>query len=364
MQRLESLQVLRAFAALVVVFFHAIHLPEYRGDDFWFRHHGGWRASLAYGVEVFFVISGFIVSTVATRENSPFEFFVKRVWKVIPLYYAMTAYQYWFLWDEGKTPTLERLWRSLLFVRQNGGPVLVAGWTLNYEMVFYLAVTLLILFRARPLAWWAAAAMLALAWNWLPYYLLFAAGCVLGELTKRITLPNWSGAMMIAASVAFFAWRAGQGDAFGEAFNWDKEHGNVWWRLSRSGPYAVLLVAGTVLPAWRNARMPRWLVFLGDASYPIYICQQLGLIFASRKFYWLPTHLYMLSGVLSCTLLGCFVHLVWERPFAKTWKRVYDWFPALRPSSGSHSPGLSRALPATAPLDRPVAHSGSHANSG
>jgi exopolysaccharide production protein ExoZ len=324
----------------VVVYFHALHLQEDRGDDFFLHHHPGWRASLAHGVEIFFVISGFIISTVAARESSALIFFLKRAWKIIPVYYAMTAYQYWFLWDEGKTPPLERLLHSLLFIRKSTPPVLIQGWTLNYEMTFYAATAMLILCKLRPLGIFAAVAMLALAHGWLVYFSLFAAGCLLGELSKRITLPNWTGAVMLLVALALWAWRATEGDAFGPSFDWDRAPGGISWRLSRSAPYAILLVAAAVLPQWRSAPMPKLLVFLGDASYPIYICQQFGLVWASRNLQFLPGPLFSLGGALTCIVIGTLVHLCWEQPFAKAWTKVYDLFPLLRP--------LPRAAPGTA----------------
>lgn len=142
-----NVQVLRAVAATLVVWVHAGELvggnmlPE-------------WAKQFGYGgVDLFFVISGFImVRTTQGRHVSPFIFMKKRITRVVPLYYfftlstAMLAIMAPALLNSTQ-PTLSRVAKSLLFVpyeKSEGRiyPLYYLGWTLNYEMMFYLLFSL------------------------------------------------------------------------------------------------------------------------------------------------------------------------------------------------------------------------------
>lgn len=340
MQRLEGLQVLRALAAIAVVFYHTFYALTLHSDPCWLCQHESWRKSMIFGVDVFFVISGFIVSSVADREKSASRFLVKRIWKVVPLYYAVSLIEYYWKTQGGNQPTAEQVWRSLFFMRQPGGPVLIHGWTLVYEMWFYGVLALLILVGLRHIGWWGCAAMLVMGWYQWPLLLLFAGGCAIGEVAKLKVAPQWLGALMLAGGIGWWVWLSWEGSFYGPEFNWERAFGDHRWRVERYGLPALLVVAGTVLPAWRHAPMPRPLVFLGDASYPIYICQQIGLVYAGVYVERVHGMAYALLTTLLCTAIGVGVHLAWERPFGHAWRRLYD-LPFLRTAGLRETPGAT-----------------------
>ena len=323
MQRLDGLQVLRAIAAIAVVFYHSFYALVLRGDGCWLCENESWRKSMVFGVDVFFVISGFIVSTVAGRETSAGRFLVKRIWKVVPLYYAVTAIEYFWKSQAGATPEWELLWKSLLFFRQSTGPVLIHGWTLVYEMWFYCVLAVLISLGAKRLGWWGAALMLAMGWYRWPLLLLFAGGCVIGEISKLWTLPRWLGAMLMLCGIGWWIALSWQGAAYPKDFNWEAAFGNHLWRAQRFGIPAILVVASVVLPVWRAAALPQWLVFLGDASYPIYICQQVGLVLGGAYFAWMGGLTYAVAVTALCIGIGIAVHLGWEKRYGHLWKALY-----------------------------------------
>ncbi|MBM3759913.1 MAG: acyltransferase [Acidobacteria bacterium] len=338
MQRLEGLQVLRALAAIAVVFYHTFYALTLHKDPCWLCQNESWRKSMIFGVDVFFVISGFIVSTVAERETSPFRFLLKRVWKIVPLYYAVSLIEYQWKTQAGHQPTLEQVWRSMVFLRQPGGPVLIHGWTLVYEMWFYSATAVLLLFGFRRIGIWGCLVMLAMGLYQWPLLLLFAGGCAIGEAAKVVVAPRWLGALMLLGGLGWWTWLSWQGASFGPSFNWEAAFGNHQWRVERYALPALLVVAGTVLPSWRSAQMPKLLVFLGDASYPIYICQQIGLVYAGmyvERVHGMP---YAILTTLLCVAIGVTVHLAWERPFGQAWRRIYD-LPFLRTAELRETPG-------------------------
>jgi len=149
MPRLAGLQLLRGLAALMVLAGHVIAEAEHYfalplpGDTVpWTR-----------GVDIFFVISGFIITLSATRfAAQPMTFLWRRFLRVAPLYYLFTTLivaTLLLLPGAAKDTSLEpgQILSSYLFLpfeRYDGriAPVLSLGWTLNYEMFFYVLMGL------------------------------------------------------------------------------------------------------------------------------------------------------------------------------------------------------------------------------
>lgn len=130
--KLDSVQLLRAIAATAVVIFH---VPLFRNG--------------AWGVDIFFVISGFIMALVTAQSKR--HFFAKRVIRVVPLYWLGTlgVFAIALLLPnllDNTTADWPGLIKSLLFIPYQKGefvqPLLYLGWTLNYEMFFYLVFAL------------------------------------------------------------------------------------------------------------------------------------------------------------------------------------------------------------------------------
>jgi exopolysaccharide production protein ExoZ len=105
------------------------------------------------GVDIFFVISGFImVYTTQSHHVGPFSFFVNRVVRIVPIYWLLTLAVFTLaviaphLLGATRAAPSELL-KSLLFIpfaKSNGAvqPILFLGWTLNYEMFFYMLFAL------------------------------------------------------------------------------------------------------------------------------------------------------------------------------------------------------------------------------
>jgi len=150
MRKLHSLTVLRAIAATSVIFFHVM-MPT--------GHAFG-----KFGVDIFFVLSGFVIALVMDNPDmTARRFFADRVARIVPLYWLLT-----FAVFAGTlivpalfnstTADVGDLLKSLFFIpyRKGSGhifPMLFVGWTLNYEMMFYLvsALSLMLLRRHRLL---------------------------------------------------------------------------------------------------------------------------------------------------------------------------------------------------------------------
>jgi exopolysaccharide production protein ExoZ len=238
----------------------------------------------AAGVDVFFVISGFILWTIASgRPTTPLQFLGRRIERVAPLYWVLTllvtaACAIWpgIFFDAKPTPRHVLL--SLAFVTHmnpDGGPfpVITDGWTLNYEAIFYVIFTAVLFAPKRWRLGLMTAALIALPFYGYfirqdayimganMFFLEFAAGVWLAELRMRARLPERRAGIIVAAMglACYAALMALEIDVY-------------FWRPVVWGIPAFLLVAGLVTVE-ADGGLPRigWLHLLGDASYSIYL---------------------------------------------------------------------------------------------
>lgn len=260
--RLPGVQVGRAVAALAVFYFHT-HLALGYFDPA--RLHT-WQFLAdrgAAGVDLFFAISGFIVCYVSSAPGyTPFNFLAKRFFRIYPLNAVATIVMVLlFSRSIGGPPheiELERVLRSLLILPQKA-PMNAVGWTLEYEVIFYLVSAILIpLGGVRLLLLWCvAAAAIGAEIDPQPpmiarfvhgHYANFAAGVFAYMMVSRLS-PRWSFSLvLLAAAIGAYAYGL---------------------RLTPwMTPVACCLaVAGmALLPS-----APRPVEWLGDISYGLYV---------------------------------------------------------------------------------------------
>ncbi len=174
--KLQTIQALRGLAALLVAVFHirsleGVSIARAGGTELPLV--GGFFENGYAGVDLFFVISGFIMVWVthgqSTGVRSSAEFLFARISRVYPVWWAfaasMTAYMLIFHglsakgggWDvipRGGVELGPYLLNSFLLLPQPGFPIVGVGWTLVHEVYFYLVFTLILLLPRRvwPLA--------------------------------------------------------------------------------------------------------------------------------------------------------------------------------------------------------------------
>ena len=236
------------------------------------------------GVDLFFVISGFVMFTASrrlvARRDGWRVFMLRRAERIVPLYWLLTVTKTLItLAAPGMAPTTRlsawNLAASFLFIpaRDAAGivrPVLPVGWTLNYEMLFYVIFAAGLALRRSPLAVLLPVLLpLGLAGFWReadwPAALSLANGLVL-ELCAGVALAQAMAAgwrpkapeagFMLAAGLVLLLAIPPAGP----------------WRFLAWGVPALLIVAGTVgLEAHFSKHLPTLLLELGDASYAIYL---------------------------------------------------------------------------------------------
>jgi exopolysaccharide production protein ExoZ len=282
-----SIQYLRGLAALGVLLFHS---SQRAGEAF---------GAGAAGVDVFFVISGFIMWTVSARKaTGPGDFLLRRAGRIAPLYWTVTLLVVGLdLLRPSLFPNmrlnLPHVIQSLLFLPHRDptgaiAPVIVPGWTLNYEAFFYGVFALTLLLPPGRRAWSLTAALggLCLVGLFLPrgrwavidtycdpLILEFVAGAWLAKAAAdgrlgglREACAAIVGGLVILAAVAVSG-AAVEG----------------WARLLCWGLPALLIVWGA-LSLEGAGRLPaiRPLKLLGDASYSIYLAHGLALSLAFK----------------------------------------------------------------------------------
>jgi peptidoglycan/LPS O-acetylase OafA/YrhL len=281
--QLLSIQYLRAVAALMIVVFHAGNQLARLGLP------ADWGAGLQGGVDVFFVISGVIMwVTTAGVPMRPAEFWLRRIIRIVPLYWVMTTAM---VAAALLIPGLLRTARfdaahvvaSYLFipwthpVLGEAMPILVPGWTLNHEMFFYALFGLALVLPERA-RFWAVGGVLAgfvlvatipgagtaLRFHGSGIVLEFWAGMALGRLHLAGRLP---GARASAALLAL----GGAALLLGPPLLESAIAAGLP-RVLHAGLPATLVVLGALglERAGRVGRHPFGLL-LGEASYALYL---------------------------------------------------------------------------------------------
>ena len=293
---IHNLQVLRAVAAYMV-FLH--HFSNY------LKPIAPWATTVglgAAGVDIFFVISGFImVATTMGRRTGPLDFLLKRIARLFPVYWVVTLLIV-LLVIVGFRPigVLEvqpnYVVQSLLFLPFRRGefiePLNSVGWTLNYEMFFYVVFACLLIVRSE--AWRIAGLAIVLVGLGLsslaepdgfyarfytrPIIVEFAFGGVLGYAYMRTLdrpAASWrfAGYGLLAAGVSLLV-----------ASEVVAQHLAVqiellpFPRLLVWGSAGLLIVAGALATERSGAvwGSPR-LIEQGNASYSIYLIHNLAL---------------------------------------------------------------------------------------
>jgi exopolysaccharide production protein ExoZ len=302
MQHFTSIHYLRGFAAMMVAVFHIFSSIDFMRVDVL---HVMW---LRGGVDIFFVISGFVmVQSTKDRDITSMKFIRQRALRIVPMYWIATCA----LIAQIKGEWFFKL-KSLLFipaVNPESGmmqPVLEPGWTLNYEMFFYavFALTLLLRssFRFAAIALFFAGLILIGAANdggpMTEFYtraiiLEFVLGMAIAQFGVRLPI--------LAVPVGIGIMIACQYSALDRVF--------------ALGIPAGLIIAGALR---FEDRLPKWKVadLLGSASYSIYLFHLIALGFlvyiwpdaeASKALFAVAAFAFML-------LVGCGVYLVLERP--------------------------------------------------
>jgi exopolysaccharide production protein ExoZ len=275
LSRIRNLQGLRLYAAIPVILYHTgFTLP-------------GMRPVGIFGVHLFFLLSGYIMASII--DNDTTAFLRRRLIRILPLYWSLTLFLFTVAW---KFPHLmnatkalpSELLKSLFFVpfaKSNGlyQPILFVGWTINYEMFFYMMLAVAVLINKRRAAVLGASMMLTVMavcsffaqhnaiarfysdpvlleciFGLIAYYTVRYASGRLTPAMKPVLLAITFAAMLLLPAI------------------------EEWGLLGslpmvvRFGPLCFILICSACLLAFHGSDIKATIiVLLGDASYVMYL---------------------------------------------------------------------------------------------
>ena len=340
-QDIVPIQMLRGIAALMVVF---VHLDLQLARLGYATLGSGW---LATGVDIFFVISGFImwVSVARRPSMSAGAFFRNRLIRIVPLYWLISAgvlvmtivmpqllhttvfnaphvlASFFFL--PARHPLVGKFW-----------PLLIPGWTLNYEMLFYLMFAAAIAGSGGSprRRFWAVASMITsvvliatalknridvMHFYANPMMFEFLAGILIGILYVQRRVRSsllWIGSIALGF---FLLW-------FGQRFASFVPLTNL--------VAASLIVAGALFSP--PMRIPG-LKALGDASYSLYLTHV--VTFAALAHIWrlgfqnLGPITFGVCSVTACVIGALLCYRLIELPLTENFRKW--WRPQIQRSA-------------------------------
>lgn len=336
---LFNLHLLRVIAALGVVYFHTTSTAGLDLD---------WDVG-SRGVDVFFVISGFIIAYIGTRK--PEQFFVRRLIRVVPFYWLATAAVFALVtvvprYFHSASASGTHLISSLFFIPREAAngemqPTLALGWSLNFEMFFYVLFAIALRFSQR---WSPLLCVTAIVGFVAVIHGLSIGGPIAQFYARPIVLEFCFGVGVFY----LFTWCSERTAAIASlpAFKW------VLWavligslvainvfehsypevpRYLIAGIPATLIVSSALLleRVYGVATKNKLIVLLGEASYIVYLIHPYIIFSVLRVFVHDPQSLStpalgaLIVGLLALTsALSIAAHLWLEKPLMRSLRAV------------------------------------------
>ena len=359
-RQIDGLQVLRAIAVILVVWCHAGQLLGDTGTP-------SLPALNVFGIDIFFVISGFILSLVVLRERRrpglapTADFMKRRLIRIYPIYWFVALLMLARLALSNNLFQSNYLPAFLLMPSLHyPGDRLIMGysWTMMFEMFFYLLLGLLLLKTVK----WAVPSLIALLTLsvtigafvsilhpiWIvagnPILLEFVFGALLSLLYASIGQRRTAGiALTCIGVVASILLQMLNPPAIASGFQMIWVDQGVFLRVATWGVLALVIVAGVVFwsPSMKST-LGKWAVLLGNASYSTYLVSALGLEFSARLFVKLSHpavrslanriafETFMLTAVMA---LGFVCYILVEKPLLRALQNKFLRKAPIRSSS-------------------------------
>ncbi|MEP6810995.1 MAG: acyltransferase [Chthoniobacterales bacterium] len=350
--RQPGLDLLRAVAILLVVFYHA--------GLFGFALPHDWQRFGWIGVDLFFVLSGYLIAgqlLTPIRRGERVElarFFGRRSLRILPAYLAVLAV-YFFLPAWREFPTIPPAWKFLAFVQNlglHGGTAFSHAWSLCVEAQFYLALPLVLILLAR---WKRGGLLLPVAVllgglllrGLIAHYLTIDGAIPFRGFQPLIYYATWSRLDPLVLGVALAAiegFRPAWWSWFMRAAVWLWLPGLVaiaiglWlgegelslalclWQFPLIALGMALLLVCAVSPAlpFQRIEIPG-MAFLASIAYSVYLSHKLAIHAVQI---WSGTHGILLTSapafavlLLAIALTGMALFFAVERPFLQLRRR-------------------------------------------
>ncbi|WP_328707776.1 acyltransferase family protein [Streptomyces mesophilus] len=351
--RLRVLDGLRLLAALLVVLYHYVGEGGWSDPQRTFPVLGAIAPYAWLGVELFFLISGFVICMSAW--GKPLTAFVRsRVVRLFPAYWFCVLATGAFLLlpglpTEGDRPTISQILTNLTMVQNPLGvdDVDHSYWTLWAELRFYLLFAVV--------AWIGVTRkrVVAFCWLWtLAVVLAPAAGLpVLGLLANPVYAP------LFLSGIAFYLirrngprqgapwallgvnWLLAQHSMIEVSAHYSPHSHRLSWTVCVAVVTAFYVLMAAVALGYLDRIDWRWLTTAGAISYPLYLIHQaIGVHLLHLWRDALPPWVLLSAAVAVMVCVAWLIHRYVERPGGALLRRAFSLSAGTR-GSGSREPG-------------------------
>lgn len=324
-KRLTELDSLRGIACLMVFFFH--HSIRFIPNDKHFLFHFGYL-----GVDLFFIISGFVIYLTLERTNYWMDFIVNRCSRLYPAYWLAVLITFLAVnyspFSSKEYPNFMLISNLTMFQHWIGiQDIDLAYWTLNLELSFYFFM--FVIFLLRGIKYYKLLTLIMLLPIWLNYVFpgldmlnglfdfftffrfghLFAAGIVFYNVFKRKgSFKVIDGILLILCFISGILVRK-------ESVIIEQIHIAVFFFLF------ILLVKDKL--SWISHPV---LLFYGQISYVLYLIHEnVGLEVLKFFNYWSLENWYVTRGLLLLffTVICFLISTLYEKPMQKHFKMLW-----------------------------------------
>lgn len=320
--RLNGIQMLRGLAAFAVVIYHIQLLAEKNGITSQIIVNNISK-NLYVGVDIFFVISGFIMAkTVVGSDISGLEFIRRRIIRIVPLYWVLTFFLFISInvisnVIQISSYSFRQLLASLFFssgIFYMSVPIIDQGWTLEYEMFFYILISicLIITRKHNVLMLTGITLMLSCLLGANQMFLEFIVGITVYYINRFVNLKEWLFKFIAIFTVLIFL------------LLFSVDYSSDYRVLIYGIPCALILLACANI----NLTPTNRFVVLGEISYSLYLSQSLLLFWFVKGSVLITNQLFQFFCLfiltpISCVVIAFFIHKFIEVPLTNLTKNYF-----------------------------------------
>ena len=348
-KKILSIEILRGLAATLVVFVHVIAETQFRSVNSTLVNFYELKDFGLVGVDIFFVISGFIMVLIHgddfLKPKASFIFLKKRFLRIAPLYWFFTIIASFLLIvlpefsSRGLTFDITHFFMSLSFIPWNNSagtmfPVLGVGWTLNYEMYFYLLFAVCLMFKKKNFLFILTIIFISgftvskISDSSIPFLKMignpilfeFLGGVFMGYLyNKNIVIKNYFSLLTISLTLL----------SINVFFKFDSSYKFIYFGL----PSLLLLYSLVSLERISNffetisSKMLKVMLVIGSSSYSIYLSHPFVLKavyrFIPNSFVSNHPDVVITIVLIITVLFGIFVYYLIEIPLLRHTKKIF-----------------------------------------
>ena len=310
-----NIQYLRAVAAIATVAYHTIGISYNYGYDypnfFNVKQWGG------YGVDLFFVISGYVIVYSQDKSNKNISLFLKnRFLRIIPTYYFLTTFYIFFIvffpnlfksssnFELNSTILESYLFYSTWF---ENFPLLKVGWSIEYEIYFYLIFSISILLKNFVKEYYFTliiVIILFLIFDLQLFVLEFCLGILIHIIRKKYKVNKNISSLLFFLGIIIFVI--------------DIKKLNELDRFFSYGIPSFLIILGSI-----DLKEHKFSFFklLGDASYSIYLIQVFTIPFVFKIFSFFSfkdyDFLFFSVSIIFTIIMGLILYIFFEKKILK-----------------------------------------------